>query len=211
MPTLTKEPNEVFRDYVTEGVPASGAHAPVKSEVRTLLNEMVDGFDPQTVTIPSGTTALAPYENTSGLDGLQILGNVAATMYIKVDPSNWAAGESIHIKNATQTQVINVSAGSAGSEVEPFESFTGSGATAFDLGPREAVTLRRYTGAGSIPIWRIFAERRRSAPSKTVAELATFTPTAGALAFCSDEVGGAVLVFGDGANWRRVTDRAIAS
>ena len=44
----------------------------------------------------------------------------------------------------------------------------------------------------------------------TVATLPA-TPAAGSHAYCSDEVGGAVPVFGDGTNWRRVTDRAIAS
>lgn len=47
--------------------------------------------------------------------------------------------------------------------------------------------------------------------SFTVAQLAAETPTAGRRAFCTDETGGAVPVFGDGAAWRRVTDRAVAS
>lgn len=46
-------------------------------------------------------------------------------------------------------------------------------------------------------------------PFFTVAQL----PTNGSirLAIATDEAGGAVLVFFDGTNWRRVTDRAIAS
>lgn len=46
--------------------------------------------------------------------------------------------------------------------------------------------------------------------SYTVATLPA-SPAAGSFAYCSDETGGAVPVFGDGTNWRRVTDRAIAS
>ncbi len=34
---------------------------------------------------------------------------------------------------------------------------------------------------------------------------------AGEMAFCTDETGGAVMVFSDGTNWRRCTDRAVAS
>jgi len=34
---------------------------------------------------------------------------------------------------------------------------------------------------------------------------------AGALRYCTNETGGAVMVFSDGTNWRRVTDRAVAS
>ena len=47
-------------------------------------------------------------------------------------------------------------------------------------------------------------------PSYTVASLPS-SALAGEIAFCSDETGGAVMVFSDGTNWRRCTDRAIAS
>lgn len=47
--------------------------------------------------------------------------------------------------------------------------------------------------------------------SYTVGALPTTNIGAGAMAYASDEVGGAVPVFYDGTNWRRVTDRAIAS
>ncbi len=48
--------------------------------------------------------------------------------------------------------------------------------------------------------------------SFTVAQLpSAATAGAGAYLFCSNETGGAVLVFSDGTNWRRVTDRAVAS
>lgn len=56
-----------------------------------------------------------------------------------------------------------------------------------------------------IDVNRIFRLR-----SYTVATLPA-SPTAGMMAYCSNESGGAVVVFGDGTNWRRVTDRAIAS
>lgn len=44
----------------------------------------------------------------------------------------------------------------------------------------------------------------------TVATLPSANP-AGRVIYISDEIGGAVLAFSDGTNWRRVTDRAIAS
>ena len=47
------------------------------------------------------------------------------------------------------------------------------------------------------------------APSYTVATLPQ--PVEGLVAFVSDEAGGAVLAFADGAAWRRVTDRAVVS
>ncbi|WP_422058604.1 hypothetical protein [Sphingomonas sp.] len=49
-------------------------------------------------------------------------------------------------------------------------------------------------------------------PSYTVAGLPNPTTVgAGAEAFCTNEAGGAVPVFSDGTNWRRVTDRTIAA
>lgn len=49
-------------------------------------------------------------------------------------------------------------------------------------------------------------------PSYTVVGLlSASTVGAGAEAFCTNETGGAVTVFSDGTNWRRVTDRAIAA
>lgn len=47
-------------------------------------------------------------------------------------------------------------------------------------------------------------------PSFTVATLPPAT-LAGGIIYVSNEVGGAVLAFSDGTNWRRVTDRAIVS
>ena len=46
-------------------------------------------------------------------------------------------------------------------------------------------------------------------PSYTVSTLPS--TVAGDLALCTDETGGSVVVFYDGSNWRRMTDRAIAS
>lgn len=48
-----------------------------------------------------------------------------------------------------------------------------------------------------------------STPSYTVATLPA--ADAGSIIYVSDEVGGAVLAFADGTNWRRSTDRAIVS
>jgi len=45
----------------------------------------------------------------------------------------------------------------------------------------------------------------------TVATLPSATSFPGGIVLVSDEVGGAVLAFSDGTNWRRVTDRAIVS
>ena len=46
---------------------------------------------------------------------------------------------------------------------------------------------------------------------RTVAELAGESPVVGRQFYCSDETGGSVTVTGDGTDWRRSTDRAVAS
>ena len=48
-------------------------------------------------------------------------------------------------------------------------------------------------------------------PSYLVANLPSSGVSAGGMAYCSNETGGATIVFYDGTNWRRVQDRAIAS
>lgn len=47
--------------------------------------------------------------------------------------------------------------------------------------------------------------------NRTVAQLADEPHEAGRNFFCTNESGGAVPVFSDGAAWRRYTDRAVAS
>ena len=45
----------------------------------------------------------------------------------------------------------------------------------------------------------------------TVATLPSASTYVRGIVYCSNETGGAVPVFSDGTNWRRVTDRAVAS
>ena len=64
---------------------------------------------------------------------------------------------------------------------------------------REALVLTAATGTPRVP-----SVAKGSLPSAA-------TATAGAIVHVPDESGGAVLAFSDGANWRRVTDRAVVS
>lgn len=61
----------------------------------------------------------------------------------------------------------------------------------------------------SIDAWSITKELQL--PTYTVAGLPAANTRPRAIAYCSNETGGAVIVYSDGTNWRRVTDRAIAS
>ena len=81
-------------------------------------------------------------------------------------------------------------------------------------GSVSATEIARFETANGLSMFGanivIDASRLFRARSYTVATLPG-TPAAGAIAYCSNETGGAVQVFGDGTNWRRVTDRAVAT
>ena len=61
------------------------------------------------------------------------------------------------------------------------------------------------------PVDEIINDAPMRLVSKTVAQLGSITSSAGAMVFCTNETGGAIPVFYDGTNWRRVSDRAVAS
>jgi len=71
-------------------------------------------------------------------------------------------------------------------------AITGANATFSDTG-----YIQRDTGLPQLPSYLL-----ASLPS---------TVSAGDLALCTNETGGATVVFNDGTNWRRMSDRAIAS
>lgn len=85
-----------------------------------------------------------------------------------------------------------------------------------------------YAGTTNEKVWKLDAIKATNLVTLTGAETLTnktatkpvitsftvatvSTPTTGALAYITDEAGGAVLAVADGANWRRTTDRAIIS
>ena len=70
-------------------------------------------------------------------------------------------------------------------------------------------TEELHVGDGATLGGRPISSEVDGVPSYTVAGLPS--GLAGDTAYVSNEVGGAVLAFHDGTNWRRVTDRAIVS
>ncbi|CAB4155331.1 Bacteriophage P22 tailspike, N-terminal [uncultured Caudovirales phage] len=92
------------------------------------------------------------------------------------------------------------------------------------VGSDETFQLQRYNASGvfqDVPYYvnpstgefvvnKLVAVQPPQIPSYTVATLPSASP-ASRMAFVSNESGGAVLAFSDGANWRRVTDRAIVT
>lgn len=82
--------------------------------------------------------------------------------------------------------------------------------------PNPAPIQEPVTGNNGITtrVWAqwfdLLRRRLNQAPTYLVAQLPA-TVNAGELAFVPNEVGGSVLAFFDGTNWRRCTDRAIVS
>ena len=81
-----------------------------------------------------------------------------------------------------------------------------------------SVNVASFTGAGDMgigttsPITKLDVDGPIRPKSYTVATLpSAISNGAGAIIYVSDETGGAVLAFSDGTDWRRVTDRAVAS
>ena len=131
----------------------------------------------------------------------------------------FAVYDSTNTSPIVSTQTSNLASFGSPSIAEmTFDTSTQSGVTeftySFELPEQESnlhikandVTTIQITGDDEVNFTAIPV-----VPSKTVAELANTTATAGGVAFCSDETGGAVLAFADGTSWRRSTDRANVS
>ena len=61
------------------------------------------------------------------------------------------------------------------------------------------------------PVNEIINDAPMKLVNRTVSQLSSTVSSVGAIAFCTNESGGAVPVFFDGTDWRRFTDRAVIS
>lgn len=75
--------------------------------------------------------------------------------------------------------------------------------------PRSIAGVPERFSTACYQLWYRF-NNRLQVPQYTVATLPSAAEAA-LIIYVSDEVGGAVLAFSDGTNWRRVTDRAVVS
>ena len=79
-------------------------------------------------------------------------------------------------------------------------------------GPGVSAYTNEYSFYGNVQQASMYNKGGFELPSYTVSELASWTnKRTGTMAYCTDETGGAVPVFWDGTNWRRMTDRNIVS
>lgn len=82
-----KTANEVFRDYVTDGVPSSGPNKPVKSDIRELLTALEGSL----LAVPRVITTAGSYTVADSdvliVINLAVAGTVALTLGAVVDRS----------------------------------------------------------------------------------------------------------------------------
>lgn len=124
--------------------------------------------------------------------------NVAVQCVSAFDIST-GAGSLLNAANAAFTlQALN---GDDGNGLAPATSTLKARNNTNGVGPRDGwLTLQSPPKLPSFTVVQLNDAQRSSIKAQ-----------AGTMAYCSDESGGAVPVFTDGADWRRVTDRAVIS
>ena len=119
---------------------------------------------------------------------------------VQFNNSGSFGGDSDFTYNSTTNtlQVENLVA----SSIAPPNSLVGT----YSITSPTTITLNAASGAGEVK-----SEVPFKLVSKTVTQLGSLSASAGTMVYCTDESGGAIPAFYDGANWRRVSDRAIVS
>ena len=119
---------------------------------------------------------------------------------VQFNNSGSFGGDSDFTYNSTTNtlQVENLVA----SSIAPPNSLVGT----YSITSPTTITLNAASGAGEVK-----SEVPFKLVSKTVTQLGSLSASAGTMVYCTDETGGAIPAFYDGANWRRVSDRAIVS
>jgi len=165
-----------------------------------------------------GTTYLRARQSgggygTLGFEGNGVFGNIGFVASCQLGMgTTWAR---LRERVATDQFSITTNLLDGGAQDNAAKS---SWSVAFGAGQDAFKVSRSPAGSGSlvdlltVELAKITAAVPVRLPSYIVAGLpSAATAGAGAQAYCSNETGGAVPVFSDGTNWRRVTDRAIAS
>ena len=119
---------------------------------------------------------------------------------VQFNNSGSFGGDSDFTYNSTTNtlQVVNL----VSSSIAPPNSLVGT----YSITSPTTITLNAASGAGEVK-----SEVPFKLVSKTVTQLGSLSASAGTMVYCTDESGGAIPAFYDGANWRRVSDRAIVS
>lgn len=130
MSIIADTADSVFRDYATDGVPASGAHRPIKSEVRDLfglidtgigyVNAVADGVTAADADIAAADVAAAGEMLRFRSGAYRVAANLTITSPVSIDPG------TTFVVDSGATLTFN------GRCQLPFASvFTGAGSAAF--------------------------------------------------------------------------------
>lgn len=141
------------------------------------------------------------------LDGATFTGAVSATS--GVEGADFRALTADNAAGGAGVNTASVAFANGGTVKARIRSAVyGDGYMAFHV--NDDTERMRLTPGGLVVTGSISATANVTFPSYTVGTLPAVS-TAGGMIYVSNETGGAVSAFSDGANWRRVTDRAIVS
>jgi hypothetical protein len=131
-------------------------------------------------------------------DGVNISGTLTANTFVTNNISS-SESSAIQINDSLNVAGTLTTTNLVASNISAPASATGT----YTISSPSTITLSPASEVLNTAAFTLY--------SRTVAQLAALTASAGAMVYCTNETGGAVPVFYDGTNWRRVTDRAIAS
>jgi hypothetical protein len=180
--TLVVRSSTATASFSANGIAQNDAGQP-ENTAQTFTNKVIRGVN-NTLYLDAGTTA----QRSGSVETGYLRFNTETNKVEAKVPGGW---ENVDKPAANTTDTTTF--------VGLYEDITGT------TGPKTNASLTYNATTGALG-----AELFTLAP-KTVAQLAALTATAGAIAYVSDETGGAVIAFYDGTNWRRATDRVVVS
>ena len=160
--------------------------------------------------LPNGTSTIARINILNSSDptnseGLQLAANSSITMIRAVQSGTGSYNPLTLWTSDTERLRVAVDGNVSIYESLTAANLTFAGGQIQSTNTNQDITLAP-NGTGSV-----ISTGPVTLPSYSVSQLSMMTATAGSMVFCNNESGGSVPVFYDGFNWRRATDRAIAS
>ena len=160
--------------------------------------------------IPNGVSSIARINifnssDPANAEGLQLAANSSITMIRAIQSGIGSYNPLTLWTNDTERMRIAVDGNVSIHQSLTAANLTFTGGQIESTNTNQDITLAP-NGTGSV-----ISTGPVTLPGYSVSQLAMMTATAGSMVFCNDESGGSIPVFYDGSNWRRTTDRAIAS
>lgn len=146
-----------------------------------------------------GFGGIIPVSNLNTADDFSVIRGDTSTRSVLVDAGSTTLHRVVSYSPSTSARQFAINATTDAANTAP-----SGGAVALLL---QVLGLTKLTATdASVALSTVLG-----AWSRTVAQANAIPATAGGMLYISNESGGAVPAFGDGTNWRRVTDRAVIS